>query len=81
MKYYLCEYETHRALREFETSQEVVDYINSSEYPYLFCNMSRHALSKDGTYPRNKKGDDLLSLDVSKKYYIVESKFPVLKYE
>lgn len=81
MKYYLCEYQNHRALKEFETSGEVVDYINKSEFPYLFCNMSRYALTKEGLYPNNKLGNMVLQSDVSKKYFIVEFPNPHLEYE
>lgn len=72
MKYYLCDYTSHRALKEFETSKEVVDYTNASEFSHLFCNMSRYMLAKEGLYPNNKIGNDLLSSDISKKYYIMD---------
>lgn len=81
MKYYLCEYQNHRALREFETSKEVVDYINNSKYPNLFCNMSRYVLAKEGLYPKNKIGDIMLKSDVSMKYFIVETGIPRFEYE
>lgn len=80
-KHYLCEYESHRALKEFDTSQEVIDYINDCGHPYLFCHITRYGLAKEGLYPRNKIGNNLLKSDISKKYFIVESKFPVLIYE
>lgn len=81
MKYYLCEYENHRALKEFETSQEVANYIKKSEFPHLFCSMSRYMLAKEGSYPKTKEGNMALQSDISKKYFVVESTFPRLEYE
>lgn len=79
--YYLCVYDSHRALKEFKTSKEVMDYINNSSHPHLFCNMSRYALAKEGLYPKNKLGNIMLQNNISKKYYITEFPAPILKYE
>lgn len=70
--YYLCDYQTHRAMKEFILLKDVVNYINESNYPELFCSMSRYALAKEKRYPNTVEGDRLLQEDLSKKYVVAE---------
>lgn len=64
MKYYVCDYRTHRVLLGPWTSAQVVEFINNSSDPKLYCNMSRYMLAKEGVYPNNKAGDNLIALHI-----------------
>lgn len=70
--YYLCDYQTHRAMKEFSSLREVIKYINESEHPELFCSMSRYALAKEKKYSNTVDGNSRLREDLSKKYVVAE---------
>ncbi len=61
MNYYVCDYSTHRVLHGPWPSAQVVEFINSSDNPKGFCNMSRYLLAKEGVYPNNKAGNLLIT--------------------
>lgn len=60
MEYYVCDYHTHQVLRGPWSSAQVVEFINSSDEPKKYCNMSRYLLAKEGVYPNNSAGNSLI---------------------
>jgi len=69
MSYYVCDYETGKALRGPSSSKEAVSFINSQPVPDKYCNMSRYMLAKIGIYPRTQKGNKQLLDDVANSPY------------
>lgn len=74
--YYVCSQEKHRAIKEFTKLKEVVEWINSSGYPELFCSMSRYMLAKEKIYPNSIEGNRKLKEDLDKKHYVVTRTVP-----
>lgn len=65
MDYYVCDGETCRVLAgPWGDVWHAADVVHAQPEPLRFGTVSRYALTKEGVYPRGKKGDAMIEADL-----------------